>query len=216
MHIQILTIFPALFSGFLGSSLIRKAIDRGQLQISLIDIRDFAEPPHFKVDDLPYGGGAGMVMRAEPLAKATLFAKSQTPQESIVVLLSASGTPFTQPMAQDFSQRAALILICGRYEGVDQRFIESYVDSEISIGPYVLMGGEVAAMVLIEASSRLIPGVLGNQDSLKEESFGAIELEYPHYTRPPEFEGRAVPEVLLSGDHAKIAAWRKKSTRKHE
>ena len=196
------------------SSLIKKALDKGVLQISLTDIRDFSSPPHNNVDDIPYGGGAGMVMKPEPLVLAIEAERAKNPN-ALVVLLSASGEIFNQRRAIELSERD-LILVCGRYEGIDQRVIELAVDLEISIGDYVLMGGEVAAMAVIEACARLIPGAIGNSESLTTESFndqnGEALLEAPQYTRPPEFRGKVVPEVLISGDHKKIAAWRKQNS----
>lgn len=211
MQIEILTLFPPLFNGFLSSSLIEKAISRKLLSICLTNIRDYADPPHHQVDDTPYGGGAGMVMRPEPLLRAIEAAKARLPQAR-VILLSASGTKFTQSVARELSTTSEVILICGRYEGVDQRVIDLAVDQQLCIGDYVLMGGEVPAMVVIEASARLITDVIGNAESLNDESFSSSEcqlLEAPHYTRPAVFRERTVPEVLLSGDHAKIAAWKK-------
>lgn len=211
MRVEILTIFPEIFEGFLKASLIAKAIERGLLSISTTQIRDFADPPHYHVDDTPYGGGAGMVMRPEPLSRAIEAAKLRLPTAK-VILLSASGEIFTQAKASDLSKLSELILICGRYEGVDQRAIDLHVDREICIGDYVLMGGEVPAMVLIEACVRLVPEVLGNSASTVEESFSSNkakpQLEAPHYTRPAEFRGAKVPEVLLSGNHAQIEKWR--------
>lgn len=212
MHITIITIFPELFDSFLGASLIAKAVEAKTLSFSRINIRDFAAPPHFSVDDSPYGGGAGMVMKPEPLKKAIEAARAGNPGAP-VLLLSPAGAPFTQAKALELSRLPGLILLCGRYEGVDERVIESAVDGEISIGDYVLMGGEIPAMVIIEATTRLIKDVVGNAASIEEESFmtrgdAPLLLEAPHYTRPPEFEGRVVPEVLLSGNHQKIATWR--------
>ena len=208
MRIEILTLFPEIFSGFLNSSLIKKAIDKQLLAVTLTNFRQYADPPHYSVDDSPYGGGAGMVLKPEPLAKGIREAKSRLPAAK-VILLSAAGIPFKQALAKEFSQDQDLILICGRYEGVDQRVIDLYVDYEISIGDYVLMGGEIPAMVLIEATTRLIKDVIGNSDSLTVESFVTEPLlEAPQYTKPAIFESRAVPEVLLSGNHAKISAWR--------
>ena len=211
MKAAILTIFPGLFEGFLGSSLIKKARDRGLLDITLLNIRDFADPPHHAVDDIPYGGGAGMVMKPEPLMKAIDHAKSLLPGAP-VVLLTPAGEVLRQAATQTLAQND-LILLCGRYEGIDQRVIDLAVDREISIGDYVIMGGEVAAMVVIEATVRLIPGVIGNSDSLTSESFTPQAhtpglLEAPQYTRPAEFQGRKVPEVLQSGNHKKISEWR--------
>lgn len=207
MKIEILTIFPELFSGFVSSSLIEKAQTRGLLEITRTNIRDFADPPHFQVDDSPYGGGAGMVLMAEPLSRATRAAHTRLP-EAHVVLLSASGTPFNQSKAKELSTKESLVLVCGRYEGVDQRYIEAHVDEEISIGDYVLMGGEVPAMVVIEATVRLIDAVVGNQESIVHESYATGVLEGPQYTRPPVWEGLSVPDVLTSGNHKKISEWR--------
>lgn len=213
LEVCILTIFPELFGGFLKTSLIHKAQERGLISIELVDIRRFAEAPHYSVDDTPYGGGAGMVMKPEPLIKAIEHAKERTPAAR-VVLLSPCGTRFNQKKAAQLSRLKGLILVCGRYEGVDQRVIDLAIDEEISIGDYVLMGGEVPAMVVLEAAVRLVKDVVGNQESLSEESFAAEGpgpglLEAPHYTKPAEFRGRAVPPVLLCGDHKKIAAWRR-------
>lgn len=213
MKVEILTIFPEIFTGFLTSSLIGKSIERGLLTVTLRDIRDYSEPPHFQVDDSPYGGGAGMVMKPEPLAKAIEAAKANYPNAK-VILLSPSGLRLSHAVAQRFSQESELILICGRYEGVDQRIIDLFVDLELSIGDFVVMGGEVPAMVLLESVTRFLDNVIGNSDSVVHESFspdatGKTMLEGPQYTRPQEFRGSAVPEVLLSGDHQSIAAWRK-------
>lgn len=211
MRVEILTLFPEIFKGFFEASLIGKAIERGLLSVTITQIRDFADAPHYHVDDTPYGGGAGMVMRPEPLSRAIEAARSRLPNAKII-LLSASGELFTQAKASNLSEAQELILICGRYEGVDQRVIDLYVDHEICIGDYVLMGGELPAMVLIEASLRLVPEVLGNSESTLNESFSAnketLQLEAPHYTRPAEFSGVKVPEVLLSGNHAQIEKWR--------
>lgn len=211
MKIEVLTLFPELFERFLSTSLIGKAINSDLLSIRITNIRDFANPPHYHVDDTPYGGGAGMVMRPEPLGLAIEAAKSRLSNAQII-LLTPSGEQLTQAIAEESSRQESLILLCARYEGIDQRIIEIYVDREISIGDYVLMGGELPAMVLIEASARLIDGVVGNSDSVRNESFSDPSnralLEAPHYTRPPEYQDRRVPEVLLSGDHEKIAKWR--------
>jgi tRNA (guanine37-N1)-methyltransferase len=212
MKIIVLTIFPELFEQFFTTSLIGKAAAEQKLTLTTIDIRAFAPPPHRSVDDAPYGGGPGMVMKPEPLAEAIAEAKKMLPQGK-VILLSPSGLVFKQSVAQRLSQEQELILIAGRYEGIDQRIIDLYVDEEISIGDYVLMGGEIPAMAIIEAVTRLVPGVLGNAHSIATESFAVSDrngapLEAPQYTRPPEFLGRAVPKVLLSGDHGKIAQWR--------
>lgn len=212
MKIEILTLFPHLFSGFVSSSIIKRACETELLSISTLNFRDFAEPPHFHTDDLPYGGGAGMVLKPEPLVRAVQNAKERLPNAK-VVLFSASGTRFTQSEAERCAQESDYILICGRYEGVDQRVIDICVDQEYSIGDFVMMGGEVPAMAFIEAVTRLKENVLGNEESLSAESFtesvqGMRLLEAPHYTRPAQFENHNVPDVLLSGDHKRIAAWR--------
>ncbi len=212
MKIALLTIFPDIFSGFLATSLVKKGCDKGLLEIRTFNIRDYADAPHYSTDDIPYGGGAGMVMCAAPLARAVVAAQEWLPAGRVICMTPA-GVPFTQGRAQALSKMSELIIVCGRYEGFDDRFLELYVDEEISIGDYVLMGGEVPAMVVIEATTRLVSAVIGNQGSLLHESFtpqadGPLLLEAPHYTRPPVFEGHSVPEVLVSGDHAKIAAWR--------
>lgn len=211
MKIKIISIFPEIFASFLSTSLIEKSISKDLVTIEAINLRDFADPPHYQVDDTPYGGGAGMVLKPEPLARAIEKAKSELP-EAPVILLSASGEIFTQRSAEKLAQLSGLIFVCGRYEGVDQRVIELLVDREISIGDYVLMGGEVATMVIMEAVMRLLDNVLGNPESIVQESFTESEagtlLEGPQYTRPPAFRERTVPEVLLSGDHKRIAEWR--------
>jgi tRNA (guanine37-N1)-methyltransferase len=217
MRAEILTIFPELLSGFLGASLIKKAIDRNLLEVALLNPRDFAAPPHFKVDDSPYGGGAGMVMLPEPLAAAIEDAKKRLPKAR-VVLMSAAGRRFDQRKAYELSRQPELILVCGRYEGVDQRVVDLLVDEELSMGDYVLMGGEVPAMAVLEAAVRLVGDVVGNAESIEHESFGPPAdpkglLEAPQYTRPPVFRGVAVPEVLLSGNHRDIDAWRSEQSR---
>jgi tRNA (guanine37-N1)-methyltransferase len=213
MRICILTIFPEIFTSFLSTSLIGKALANEKIYIKLLNIRDFAAAPHYQVDDIPYGGGAGMVMKPEPLSLAIEEAKKEFADASIV-MFSAAGKSLKQGMLLEFSKIPSLILICARYEGLDQRVIDKYVDHEISVGDYVLMGGEVPSMLLIEGIARLIPGVISNEESLTEESFTLSDnqgplVEGPQYTRPAEFEGRKVPEVLVSGDHKKISAWRK-------
>lgn len=209
---QLLTIFPEIFNGFLTTSLIGKAIERDLISIETTNIRDYADPPHKRVDDTPYGGGAGMVMMAEPIIRAVRDLKKRSPNAK-VICTSARGESFTQKKAAELSQVSELIILCGRYEGIDQRAIELVVDEEISIGDYVIMGGEVASMVIIEALTRLIPGVLGNQESVSTESFQKDLLEAPQYTKPQTVEGKDVPNILLSGDHKKIAEWREKESR---
>lgn len=211
-HVEILTIFPELFENFLATSLVGKAVERGLFAPKLSQIRDFASPPHYKVDDSPYGGGAGMVMMVEPLVQAVRAAKTRLPTAH-TILLSPSGQRLTQNRLREISNHDQLILVCGRYEGVDQRVIDLSIDEEISIGDFVVMGGEVPAMLLIEGALRLRPGVLHNAESTQHESFspalGACDaVEGPQYTRPESFEGCSVPEVLRSGNHAQIAAWR--------
>lgn len=213
LAVDILTIFPAIFDSFLGTSLVAKAAQRGLFSPHVIDLRSFAAPPHYSVDDTPYGGGAGMVMRADVLVPAIESSRERTPGTH-VILFSASGRRFTQQRALELSKKSALTLVCGRYEGVDQRVVELAVDEELCMGDYVLMGGEVPAMALLEAVLRLRPSVLGNEDSAAFESFaprreeGAAQVEAPHYTRPAEYRGLAVPTVLLSGNHAEVSRWR--------
>lgn len=215
MRILIVTIFPEIFDSFVKTSLISKAIEKNLLVFSFLQIRDFASPPHYRVDDTPYGGGPGMVMMAEPLVKAIEDAKKKLPNAQ-VILLSASGKQLTQKKSVQLSKLSDLILVCGRYEGIDQRVIDLCIDEEISIGQYIVMGGEIPAMVLIESFARIIPGVIGNPDSVITESFSnteTAELESPQYTKPREFRGLSVPEVLLSGDHKAIDYWKKKNQR---
>ncbi len=208
MKVLVLSIFPELLEPHFKTSLLGKAQDSKILQLTALNIRNFAAAPHFKVDDQPYGGGPGMVMRPEPLCAAIRAAKQELPQAP-VLLMSASGQRFVQASARRLSTLPELILVCGRYEGIDQRVIDSLVDEEICIGDYVLMGGEVAALAVLEACTRLIPGVLGNQASLLHESFEDQLLEGPQYTRPAEFEGCKVPSVLTSGNHQEILSWRR-------
>ncbi len=211
-QVEILTIFPEIFRSFLKVSLVRKALDRALFAPTLTNIRDFASAPHFKVDDSPYGGGPGMVMLVDPLVQAIRAARSRRPSAR-VILFSASGPRFTQRRAIELSKLDDLVLVCGRYEGIDQRVIDLEVDEEISIGDFVVMGGEVPAMLFIEACLRLRPGVIHNSESTAHESFSpgfgdGTLLEAPQYTRPENFEGLGVPEVLLSGNHKLIHAWR--------
>jgi len=209
MRIDILTLFPNMFSSPLRESILGKAIQRGIIQIQTINIRDFTSDKHQVVDDTPYGGGQGMVMKAEPIARAIESVKSQN-SPAWTVSLTPQGTPFNQDLAHRLSAQPHLILLCGRYEGVDERVRDLFIDEEISIGDYVLTGGELAAMVLIDAVSRFIPGVLGSDRSAEEDSFFNSLLEYPQYTRPFDFRGHCVPEVLLSGNHSAICLWRRK------
>ncbi len=210
----VLTLFPEMFPGALGVSLAGKALAEGKWALQTIDIRDFATDKHRSVDDTPAGGGAGMVMRADIAAAAIDAARNDAAPGTPTFYLSPRGTPLTQERAREFAQGPGVLLLCGRFEGIDQRVLEARNVEEISIGDYVLSGGELAAQVLIDACVRLLPGVAGNESSLAEESFASGLLEYPHYTRPREWEGRAIPEVLLSGDHEKIAAWRRAQAEK--
>jgi tRNA (guanine37-N1)-methyltransferase len=210
--IELLTIFPDIFTSFLKTSLVGKAIDRGLLSVTTTNIRDFSSPPHNKVDDTPYGGGAGMVMLPDPLCKAIEAAKTRLP-DAPVILLSPAGKRFTQARATELSRQDSAIFVCGRYEGIDQRVIDLMVDEEISIGDFVVMGGEVPAMMVIEACIRLRPDVIHNAESVLMESFSpalgdGTLVEAPQYTRPEEYRGLKVPEVLLSGNHKAIAEWR--------
>lgn len=205
----VLTIFPGMFPGPLGMSLAGKALAESKWALRTIDIRDFATDKHRSVDDTPAGGGAGMVMRADIAAAAIDAARAAMPNEAPTLYLSPRGRTLTQARARELAQGPGAILLCGRFEGLDQRVLDARNVEEVSIGDYVLSGGELAAQVLIDACVRLLPGVAGNESSLAEESFAAGLLEYPHYTRPREFEGRTIPEVLLSGDHKAIATWRR-------
>jgi tRNA (guanine37-N1)-methyltransferase len=216
LSVDVLTLFPRMVALPLAESVLGKAQARGLLRVRAVDIREFAEGKHRVTDDVPYGGGAGMVMKPEPLTAAIEASRAQLQSEEPagvaprVVLLSPAGRVFSQSIAQEYStQYPKLVLVCGRYEGVDERVMAS-VDEELSIGDFILTGGEAAALVVIEAVARLQPGVLGNDDSARVESFTEGLLEAPHYTRPPEFRGKSVPPELLSGNHALIARWRRK------
>lgn len=207
MIFDILTLFPGMFASPLQESIIGKAQERNLIQIRVHNIRDYAAGKHQVTDDRPFGGGEGMVMKPEPILRALESSKAEVPAPW-VVLLTPQGRLFDQETAWKLSRMDRLVLICGRYEGVDERIAEHWVDDQISIGDYVLTGGELAGMVLIDAVARLIPGVLGNAASVESESFSLPMLEYPQYTRPQEFRGHRVPDILLSGDHAAIEQWR--------
>lgn len=213
MQFDILTLFPEMFQGPLSSGLFQKAVSRGLVTVNLHNIRDYTHDRHRSVDDYPYGGGAGMVLKPEPVFEAVDSLSSGISHEQAanmpVILLTPQGRLFSQQVAAELSQHTHLALICGRYEGVDERIREYLVTDEISIGDYVLGGGELAAMVVIEAVVRLLPGVLGSEESTLDESHAAGLLEYPQYTRPPIYREWPVPEVLLSGNHAQIAVWRR-------
>jgi tRNA (guanine37-N1)-methyltransferase len=209
MRFDIVTIFPGLFESFLRESILGKAVAGGLVDIRVRDLRDYTSDRHRVTDDYPFGGGAGMVMKPEPLFRAVEALKAESPAAR-VVLLSPQGEVFRQETAAEMAGWEAAILICGRYEGVDERVVEALVDREISIGDYVLNGGEVPAMVVTEAVTRLLPGVVGREESTRQDSFSGELLDHPHYTRPAEFRGLKVPETLLGGHHEKIAAWRRR------
>ncbi len=210
IRFHVLTIFPGIVRGAVEESILGKARERGVVDVHLVDIRDFATDRHRVVDDYPYGGGCGMVMKPEPVFAAV--ESLSLPPGAPLILLSPQGEPFTQALAQELCGHREMALLCGRYEGMDDRIREGLGAREISLGDFVLTGGEVAALAVIDAVARLVPGVLGKEESSREESFSAGLLEYPHYTRPPEFRGMAVPEVLLSGNHAAIARWRREKS----
>ena len=208
LRFDIVSIFPGMFESPFGDSIIQRAREEGLLDLRVHDLRDYSLNKHRKVDDTPFGGGVGMVMNVEPIARVITAIKKEVP-ETRTILLSPGGRPFDQEKAWELSRLPSLTLICGRYEGVDERVRLHFVDEEISIGDYVLTGGEIPAMVLVEAISRLVPGVLGDPESVVEESFTGELLEYPQYTRPRDYQGFKVPEILVSGDHKKIRDWQK-------
>jgi len=211
MIIDILTIFPDIVAAPLRESIIGKAIDRELIDVRVINIRDFASDKHHTTDDRPFGGGSGMVMKPEPLAAAIHSVRESDPAVK-VILLSPQGRIFRQEVAFELSRLEHICLVCGRYEGVDERIRTHYVDDEISIGDYVLTGGELPALVVLDSVARLVPGVLGSDESITEESFVGGLLEYPHYTRPEVFEAHRVPEILLSGNHGAIHRWRRQQS----
>lgn len=208
MNFHVLTLFPDMIVNGLNHSIIGRAIENQILQVNAINIRDYANNKHMKVDDYPYGGGAGLVMQARPVCAAYEDLVSKLGKKPRVVYMTPVGYTFTQKMAQEFAKEQELVILCGHYEGIDERAVEKIVTDHVSIGDYVLTGGELAAMVIIDAIARLLPGVLHNGESAQTESFENHLLEYPQYTRPEVFEGIGVPEVLLSGHHAKVDAWR--------
>ncbi len=220
MRFHVLTLFPEMVLDGLNTSIIGRAIQNGKIGLEAVNIRDFATNKHMKVDDYPYGGGAGMVMQAEPVYLAyrsveeRISVLSETAKKPRVIYLTPQGSVFNQRMAEDLSKEEDLIFLCGHYEGIDEWVLEMIVTDHVSIGDYVLTGGELPAMVIIDTISRLVEGVLHNDDSARYESFADNRLEYPQYTRPEEFMGRKVPEVLLSGNHAKIAEWREEESLK--
>jgi len=213
MKFHILTLFPEMFDGTFSSSILKRAREHGLIEINLVNIRDFSTNKHHTVDDAPYGGGAGMVMGPEALFGAVKHVARETgtaPRR--VILMCPQGRPFSQLLAGALAREKNLVLICGHYEGVDERVRETLVTDEISIGDYVLTGGELPAMVVVDAVARLVPGVLGEAASAEEESFCGGLLEYPHYTRPREYRGHEVPEILLSGHHEEIRKWRRRQS----
>jgi len=212
MRIDILTIFPAMFRGPFEESIVKRAVEKGLVGIHIHDIREWASDRHRTVDDYPYGGGPGMVMKPEPLFAAAEAVLAQAPERGPIVLLTPQGRLFRQQVATELAREQRVVLICGHYEGVDARVHEHLATDEISIGDYVLSGGELPAMVVVDAVVREIPGVLGAPDASVEESFARGLLEYPQYTRPADFGGRTVPEVLLSGNHGEIARWRRRES----
>jgi tRNA (guanine37-N1)-methyltransferase len=213
MKIDILTLFPEMFTGPFSASILKRAQDSGLIGINLVNIRDYSTNKHHTVDDTPYGGGAGMLMAPEAIfGAAEDVSKKHVGAPCRVVLMCPQGKPFSQALARDLARAESLVIICGHYEGVDERVRETLLTDEISIGDYVLTGGELPAMVVVDAVTRLLPGVLGESESVEEESFSAGLLEYPHYTRPREFRGQAVPDVLLSGHHEEIRKWRRRQS----
>ena len=210
MKIDVLTLFPGMFPGPLDESIIKRACESGRLRLGIRDLRDYTHDRHRKVDDRPFGGGPGMLMKPEPLFEAVEALRGE---KTRVILTSPAGRPFRQEIAQELAGEDHLLLVCGSYEGFDERVRECLADDELSIGDYVLTNGALPAMVIIDAVTRLLPGVLGDDESSVDESFSDGLLEYPQYTRPAEFRGMTVPEVLLSGDHAAIERWRREQAR---
>jgi tRNA (guanine37-N1)-methyltransferase len=210
MRIDVLTLFPEMFSGYLGQSLLKRAIEVGIVEVNVHNIRDWAQGKHKQVDDRPFGGGPGMVLRPEPVVESVEAVQGLAEEPGRLLLLSPQGRRLNQQIATELSENKRLILICGRYEGIDQRAIDLLAPDELSIGDYILGGGEVAAMVVIDAVVRLVPGVLGDEESNKQDSFSGEPpmLEFPQYTRPREYRGQAVPDVLMTGNHPEIARWR--------
>ncbi|TVY08793.1 tRNA (guanosine(37)-N1)-methyltransferase TrmD [Paenibacillus cremeus] len=212
MRIDVLTLFPAMFDGVFSSSILGKARDKGLVALNTVNFRDYANNKHNTVDDYPYGGGGGMVLKAEPIFSAVEDVTAGLTAKPRVVLMCPQGEPFSQKKAEELSGEEHLIFICGHYEGYDERIREYLVTDELSIGDYVLTGGELPAMVIIDSVVRLLPGVLGNETSAVTDSFSTGLLEYPHYTRPPKFRDWEVPEVLISGHHGNIEAWRREQS----
>ncbi|MDD3839635.1 MAG: tRNA (guanosine(37)-N1)-methyltransferase TrmD [Clostridia bacterium] len=212
MIVKILTLFPEMFDAFLNTSIIGRAVDQGIIQVELLNIRDFAKNKHKQVDDYPYGGGNGMILKPEPLFDCIDHARQDMDGDIKSIYLSPKGIKLNQNICNKLSNLSGIILLCGHYEGVDQRVIDNKIDMELSIGDYVLTGGELPAMVVIDSITRLLPGVLSNKSSYEDETFYSGLLEYAQYTRPYDYKGYKVPDVLLSGDHKKIQEWRKKKS----
>lgn len=213
MQIDVLTIFPKMFDGLVGESIIKRAQEKGAVKINIVNLRSFSKDKHRKVDAKPFGGGPGMVMNAEPFFEGVSYLEGKVKKKNLkrnIILMGPKGSTFNQKTAKRFTRFDHLILLCGHYEGIDERVRENLVDEEVSIGDFILTGGELAAMVVIDAVTRLLPFSLGNEHSSKDESFSKNLLEYPQYTRPADYKGMSVPEVLLSGDHEEIKKWRKK------
>lgn len=212
LHFEVLTLFPGILEGVLNESILKRGREKGLLDVTVRNIRDHAGDKHKTADDSPYGGGAGMVLKPEPIFKAFEAMKAEHPDETFVtILLSPQGAVFNQRRAEQLSEeKRRIVLLCGHYEAIDERAVQALVDEELSIGDYVLTGGELAALVVIDATARLLPGVLGDEESAYRDSFGDGLLDHPHYTRPAEFQGMQVPEVLLSGNHAEIEKWRQR------
>jgi tRNA (guanine37-N1)-methyltransferase len=214
MHIDVLTLFPEMFGDYLGQSILKLAIERGLVDVRLHNIRDWAHDRHQAVDDRPFGGGPGMLLKVAPVVECVEAVQSQQSLPGHVILFTPQGRPLSQAVVEQLAERTRLLLVCGRYEGFDQRVIDILQPDQLSIGDYVLSGGEVAAMVVIDAVTRLIPGVLGDATSSQQDSFSQPErlLEFAQYTRPRDFRGHRVPEVLLSGNHPEIARWRRQQS----
>lgn len=210
MKIHVLSLFPPMFEGVFGSSILNKAQEKGAVELAVIDIREYSENKHKQVDDYPYGGGAGMVLKPEPMFNAVeAITEGRKPR---IILMCPQGERFTQKKAEELAQEEELVFLCGHYEGYDERIRKHLVTDEISIGDFVLTGGELPAMTVVDAVVRLLPGVLGQEDSHIQDSFSTGLLEHPHYTRPADYRGMTVPDVLLSGNHAKIEAWREEQS----
>jgi tRNA (guanine37-N1)-methyltransferase len=212
LSFEVLTLFPGILAGPLNESILKRAKEKGLLDVTVRNIRDYTEDKHRTADDSPYGGGAGMVLKPDPIFRAFEAMKADHPEEKFLsILLSPQGRLFNQQRAEALSgEKRRIVLLCGHYEAIDERVIDALIDEELSIGDYVLTGGELAALVVIDAAARLLPGVLGDEESAYRDSFGDGLLDHPHYTRPAEFRGRKVPDVLLSGNHAEIEKWRRR------